>query len=247
MRKPMNQQSGFSLIELSLVLIVMGLMLQASVGPLGQRIEHQRRLDAQTQLEQVQMHLKAHWVSHARLPCPLPANALKPLQTLAQNQAHNETTSGCGQSYGGVPASQLGIVGPINRSGALLDPWNNPLHYRVSFVDVDAADNPNSPDWVSAETLSTINFMHLEADLSICRDALTGSCSRANDAAADIVAVVVSGGGRHTEREQDNRDNDEHFISASYSSAANYAFDDQLIWLGRSEMIYLALQAGWLP
>jgi len=231
--------AGFSLIELTIVLVVVGLMLQASVSPLGHRIEHKRRLSASDQLALVHQHLKAYWVTHARLPCPVH-------QTRPSGISLGENNE-CGQATGGLPANLLGIVGPVNSAGALLDPWSKPLMYSVSLSDIDAAENPNSPDWLTPDTLSTLNFTNLVADLSVCRDALAGTCSRTSEAAADIVAVVVSSGLNETDREQDNRDGDQRFISAPYSTAEEYAFDDQLIWLGRSELIYLALQVGWLP
>jgi len=230
------KQVGFSLIELSIVLIVLGLILKASVEPIGQRIEHQRRLQAHEQLKAVHQHLKAHWVSYAHLPCPVSSQS----QRLTSINV-------CKESSGGLPANSLGIIGPVNPSGALLDPWNRPLSYSVSLTDIDASENPDTPDWLTPSTLATINFTRLQAGLTLCREALEGSCSSASEAAADIVAVVVSTGMRNTEREGDNRDNDQSFISAPFSSARAYAFDDQLIWLGRSELIYLALQSGWLP
>lgn len=235
MLKLRTSSAGFSLIELTIVLIVIGLMLQAGVEPLGQRIEHKRRLEASDQLALVHQHLKAYWVSYARLPCPV-----QPLSSSGSGNA-------CHEANGGLPANSLGIVGHVNSAGALLDPWNKPLSYSVSLSDVDVAENPNSPDWLTSETLSTVNFTHLVADLSVCREALAGTCSRASEAANDIAVVVISSGLYDTERERDNRNGDRNFINAPYSSAEDYAFDDQLIWLGRSELIYLALQAGWLP
>ena len=213
----------------------MGLMLQAAVAPLGQRIEHQRRLDASEQLRQIHQHLKAYWVNHARLPCPVVGSVSV------------SSTSACTRASGGVPVNVLGMIGPIDSSGALVDPWSRPLTYHVSMADVNAADAPNSPDWLTAQSISTINFTKLQADLQVCREALQGRCQGVAESAADIVAVVVSHGAKDYDRERDNRNHDRKFISAPISTADEYAFDDQLTWLGRSELIYLALQAGWLP
>jgi len=95
--------------------------------------------------------------------------------------------------------------------------------------------------------ISRVMFTDLQADLVVCLEALPNSCGASNDLSADLVAVVVSGGLKNTLREQDNRDSDLSYIGAPYSSAQPNEFDDQLIGLGRSELIYLALQAGWLP
>lgn len=230
-----NQRSehGFSLVELAIVLFIMGLLVQASIEPLGRRLEHKRQGDAAAQLRQVQEHLRAYWVSYGHLPCPVTESI--------------DTESGCIRGTGGVPAAELSIVGAVSTAGELLDPWGRALGYSVSLTDVNAGESPNTPDWLTSGEISRVMFTDLEADLVVCLEALPNGCVTSNDLSADLVAVVVSSGSKTTLREQDNRDGDLHYISAPYSSAQPHEFDDQLIWLGRSELIYLALQAGWLP
>jgi len=228
-------QKGFSLIELTVVLFILGLLLQASITPMSSRIEHRRRIDSADQLRDVRNYLRAYWVSYGYLPCPVN-------EAVALDNA-----STCGTAFGGVPANELGMTGPINDQGSLLDAWNQPLRYQVSLADVNADDFPSTPDWLVAGEMSRIDFTELRADLSVCRASLSTGCTSEVQIASDIVAVVVSGGGREHNLESDNRDQDTRFIDAPFSSSSATSFDDQLTWLGRSELVYWALEAGWLP
>lgn len=232
-----NLAAGFSLIELSVVLFILGLLLQMSIEPIAGRLENQRRMESLEQLKLVQQHLRAHWVSYGYLPCP----------NLASSNSQVELDADCGSAVGRVPANALSIVGPVDDKGALLDPWGKPLLYHVSMTDVNQAQHPNTPDWVTKGELTNNLFTDLRADLTVCRLAEALICERRDNSAADIVAVVLSEGATDRVRENDNRDADSHYASAAYSIAENYSFDDQLVWLGRSELILLALEAGWLP
>ncbi len=229
---------GFSLLELTIVLFIMGLLLQVSIEPLATRLESQRRTQSVEQLQMVQQHLRAHWVSHGHLPCPIVS---------ARPISNNAASRSCQNAVGGLPANELTIVGSVNKWGELLDPWGRSLRYHVSLTDVNHDQNPNTPDWLTAGEISTVSFTELTADLSVCRAALDASCNESHQVASDIVAVVISTGSKDTEKEQDNRDNDNFYISAPFSTADAFRFDDQVIWLGRSELIYFALTSGWLP
>ena len=235
----LGTSNGFSLVELAIVLFIMGLVLQSSIEPLGMRLEHKRRSQATEQLRQVQQHLRAYWVSYGHLPCPVTSGSNAAL-VVDSNQL-------CLSGVGGVPAGELSIVGAVSAAGELLDPWGGALKYTVSLSDVNAIDSANTPDWLTPGEISNVRFTELIADLAVCRESLPGSCASSNDLAADVVAIVVSNGSDNFAREEDNHDGDLQYIVAPYSSSQPDEFDDQLIWLGRSELIYLALQAGWLP
>jgi len=47
--------------------------------------------------------------------------------------------------------------------------------------------------------------------------------------------------------EAENADNDSVFVVSGYSSNQQQAFDDQVIWASRSELVYWLLKANWLP
>jgi len=234
-------QDGFSLVELAVVLFVTGLLLQASLAPLGERLNQRRHVDSLAQLREVRQHLRAHWVSHGFLPCP----------TLLAVSSSTNTGSGakntCAVAAGGLPAAALAMVGPIDASGALLDPWDRPLRYQVSQLDVNEANFPNTPDWTTPGELSRVAFTTLQADLSVCREVHSDACQGPMFQSNDLVAVVVSDGRTDFAREQTNRDDDKQFLSAPFSLEPTSGFDDHVIWLSRSELIYHALQAGWLP
>ncbi len=233
------QQSGFSLAELAIVLLILGVLMQASVNPLGQRLQYQRQLNAQHELEKIVDSIKAHWVTYGHIPCPIQ-------NELNGNQSHKE----CRAPEGGVPAAALGLLGNVDHHGALLDPWNQPYRYRVSLHDTDKGKQLRTPDWITPGEITRVPFTTLQADLTVCRFVARLTCTEAGAAsrtsAGDMVAVVMTNGPQHLPSETENRDADDAFVSAVLSDVETHAFDDQLIWISRSELIYLALQSGWL-
>ena len=104
---------GFSLIELSIVLIVFAL-LAGSLLPLasGQR-QQQEELRAARQLEQALEALYAHAVVYGHLPCPA-----DPALAAADAQAG---AAACPREYGVLPWQTLGL--------AATDPWGSYISY----------------------------------------------------------------------------------------------------------------------
>ena len=104
---------GFSLIELSIVLIVFAL-LAGSLLPLasGQR-QQQEELRAVRQLEQALEALYAHAVVYGHLPCPA-----DPALAAADAQAG---AAACPREYGVLPWQTLGL--------AATDPWGSYISY----------------------------------------------------------------------------------------------------------------------
>jgi hypothetical protein len=234
-----------------MVLLILGVLMQASIAPLGQKLRYQKQSTAQDELKQITDSLKAHWVTNGYLPCPVTAK-----------ETVSPSNNVCLVAEGGVPVMALGLTGPMDDRGALLDPWNQPYRYRVSLHDADNETKPNSPDWVTPGEITRVPFTELQADLTVCRAVTHTSCSivgasagasagasrvsASQTLAGDMVAVVMASGAQQLPTEIENRDGDDAFISAALSDVPQHAFDDQLMWVTRSELIYLALQSGWL-
>ncbi len=120
------RQTGFSLLELSVVLIVFGLLAGSMLGNLsGQRqlAEEQR---ARRQLELSLEALYGFAISHGRLPCPA-----EPALGSDLADAGNES---CPLEHGVLPWRSLGL--------AETDPWGQRLSYyaRREFTTPPAPD-----------------------------------------------------------------------------------------------------------
>ncbi len=235
--------TGFTLVELAIVMVIVGLMLGGLMMSLAQTRENARRSDAQGQLEEIVDALYGFAQARGRLPCPA---------TPASNGAEAPVGGGtCSRQHGFVPAASLGLSGPVNGDGLLLDPWNSPYRYSVT--------NANGWAFTTADGMRTTTMATLTPDLRVCRQAacsgpiaevipavvLSTGKNWADFTSADEIAnsgeATVGGGpSGATYRIAGNRD----FVSTDYSEAN---FDDLLTWLSPNILYTRMIAAGRLP
>ena len=259
-RRGVRRHGGFTLVEVALVLVVLGVLLRAVVVPLGDRLERRRHDETLALLDEVRRALVGHLVTRGVLPCPLEANA-------RAGGAGDIDPSGLGDDFGGgygaagsaevacaradgfVPAVTLGVSGAVDAHGALLDPWGRPLRYGVSLASSAARGVPSRPDWTSPGEARAVGLDALEADLVLCRTEASGTCPRSERRAGALAFVVLSSGrdGSPAGAQRENLDGDGVYALATPSVLAERPFDDALVWASRNELAYWLLRAGWLP
>ena len=249
-RAPTGERSGptregaFTLVETALVLLVVGLLAQAFLAPLGERLERRRHAEAERQLEAVHRALIGHLVTQGVLPCPL-----LPGEMPAGGSPTSAVDVPCRSGSGGLPAATLGVAGSLDAHGALLDPWGRALLYSVSLASSERGGEPALADWTSPGEAAAVGLAHLEADLVLCRVATGGGCPR-EALRADAIAFVVLSRGRDESGEgaqRENLDGDRVHALAPHSTVDGHRFDDTLVWASRNELAYWLLRAEWLP
>lgn len=242
---------GFTLVELAIVLVIVGTLTRSLIVPFGEFVEERRVIATRARLEQVRAALIGHLVSQGALPCPLSASLVSAGTMTAPSGASGTAGEApdCGRGSGLLPASIIGMPGPIAVNGALLDAWGRPLQYVVSLADSRAAGNPQQADWTTVGELSAVGLTHLQADLVLCRLASADRCPRGALRTDTIAFVVLSTGADPTDRDVqiENLDGDTTFAIAPRSDIDGYRFDDQLVWASRNELAYWLLRAEWLP
>ena len=67
---PPGHEQGFSLLELAIVLLIVGLLLGGLIMPLGSRMDQQRIDTTRQQLEQIREALTGYALANDALPCP---------------------------------------------------------------------------------------------------------------------------------------------------------------------------------
>lgn len=133
--------TGFTLVEMAILLLIVGLLLGGGLMVLGAQTEAQRFKETQRQLDEARDALLGFAVANGRLPCPASA-ASNGVESFCTN-----TTAGCGavtttppdhgrcsNPYNGfLPGATLGLPGTTN--GFVIDGWmHNPanrLRYAV--------------------------------------------------------------------------------------------------------------------
>jgi len=222
-----NNQRGFSLIELSMVLFILTLLLGGLLMPLSIQQESRERRETKDHLNKIRDSIYGFVLSYYRLPCP------------DNNGDGKEDVTGgdCDDVQGTLPWSDLGVKGE--------DAWQQAYTYRVrdEYADDEpgtGCDTPNNPDTpgVSFALCSKGNITVQNGD--------------GDDVAQNLPAIIISHGRNATENnpspdEQSNQDNDSTFIIRDYDQQDNQEFDDIVIWISPHVLRHKMLEAGILP
>jgi prepilin-type N-terminal cleavage/methylation domain-containing protein len=251
MKTATGNRSGFTLVEMAIVMVIVGLMLGGLMMSLSQTTENTRRNDAQTQLAEIVEALYGYAQANGRLPCPA---------TPASTGAEAQTPPGsgvCTRQHGFVPSATLGLKGAVNADGLLLDPWNNPFRYSVTTANSLPSPYPNA--FTTTNRMKTATMAVLAPDLRICRQA---ACT--NIISSTIPAVILSMGKNWASfTSADERANagettvtggptgavyrianNNDFVSTSYNETT---FDDLITWISPNILYTKMIAAGKLP
>lgn len=233
-----SYESGFSLIELAIVFLIVSTLLGGILVSLSTTREISSRNATETTLDEITEALYGFAQASGRLPCPA---------TAASNGIESPVGGGnCAEANGFVPSATLGLNGPLNADNLLMDSWLNPYRYSVSTGLGNAYTTTNFNG-------QTVNQLVGGADLRVCDVA---ACT--NVLADDLPAVVLSLGADwasfSSANEEENsgeattsvyrmpQDND--FVSTGYIEDS---FDDMLNWVSPSILISRLIAAGRLP
>lgn len=120
-----NNQSGFTLIELAISMIVIGLVLSMTISSIKVTTVNQRYKKSQKITESLNKHIEHFYAMNGFLPCPISASDFKPdsfncNSSLTPN-VQKEVLNGI------VPFPALGI-----KENQILDAWKQPIRYSVS-------------------------------------------------------------------------------------------------------------------
>lgn len=252
--------SGFTLLEMAVVLMIVGLLLGGLIPTLSVQMDAQRTNKTQRQLDEIKDAIIGYAVVNDRLPCPASStshgqesfctNATGSCGALLFTyQAHGR----CSHTYDGfLPAATLGIS-PTDTEGFAIDSWGNRIHYAVT--------DSGSYSYTKISGMKTIGISSLNPDLLVCSTASTSSssCSVGNSAltTAPGVPVVIystgvklgSGVDEAENPNSNSADNDRVFVShtPTPSAASNGEFDDIVIWISPNTLINRMVTAGKLP
>ena len=155
----MKQQSGFTLVELAIVILIMGLILGGLALPLSTQLENGRIQETRELLESAESAVFGFALVNGHLPCPA---------TPGSNGLASTAGGGCTTQHGFVPATTLGLNGPRNDDNLLLDAWANPVRYSVSAADVDG---DSDWDFTAPGEMQDVTMPLLTPDLVVCSSA----------------------------------------------------------------------------
>lgn len=253
-------QHGFTLIEVAIALMIMGLITASIVTTLNQQTEQRRIVETRTTLAKAREALLAFVTVNGRLPCPATAaSAGAEVATIAG------TTISCVAEAGLLPAVTLGLA-DLDSNGWLNDGWRESgagaatlprtLRYAITRLTTVAAvqDALTSPglgatpaNAMTRRTDVQNAFATSNSGVFVCRSAtgigaLPNRCGTpANTLATSVAAAVWSLGSNSISPGTFSADEQQNatmpiarvLISREYApaGATGGRFDDQLTWL----------------
>jgi prepilin-type N-terminal cleavage/methylation domain-containing protein len=239
-------QYGFTLIELAVVLMIVGLLLGGLLVPLTAQVDQRNTSDTQKALSEINEAIIGYALAKGRLPCPASSTS---------NGVESPSGGGtCTNFYNGfVPAATLGITSTVDNqgnTGFAVDAWGNRIHYAVTQSNTKAFTTTNG--------MSSTGMSALAPDLLVCSVASSSStsCSVANSYLTSTPGVPVviystgkngaTGGASGDEQENPNpnsADNDRVFASHDRTPT----FDDLVVWISPNILYNRMVAAGKLP
>ncbi len=229
---------GFSLVELSVVILLITLLLGSILVPLGTQVDQRRISETESRLEQIKEALIGFALANSYLPCPAKS---------ATDGTEDRTGTACtsGNRVGFLPWVTLGVTPS--------DSWNNLYRYSVSA------------NYTNSDPLNLFTLISTR-DITIRTRDLSGSLVNLSNA-NEIPAVVVSfgkngygatGPGGIVRFSPTGWAGDEHtnatgsttFIwrtSTENTGAAGGEFDDVVAWIPPAILFSRMVAAGRLP
>lgn len=251
-----ERQRGFSLLEIALVLVIVGLALGGIISALGPQLENKKVSDTQARIKEASDAIMAFAMVNRRLPCPAALPTSVPAAQRGFSNPPNPSTGLCNTFDGFVPARTLGLggQGPSGSSeGIVQDAWTFGLRYRVSsFFSVSTGSYPlTEPDGIKNDPAS-VPFL---GQLQICNSSSSITPPTCGGAAtlATAAFVVWSTGRNGTVAsgadEAKNLDADVIYVSHERRDAggAGGEFDDILEWKTTNDVVSNMTKAGVLP
>lgn len=244
--------SGFSLVEMAMVLVVLGLVTGALVMPLQVKYQQLSLTQTEATLTSAKQALLGYAQTLGRLPCPA---------TNTSNGLEDPLGGGvCVSQLGYFPAATLGIQ-PTDINGFAVDTWGNRIMYAVAQNNTGS-----SPDFTSNSEsggMSFIGIANLKPELRVCNSASNNTLSACSSGSEknylinNAVAVIYSlgaSGHQSTGGLDENANptvptsNKSVFVSHSITTATqvNGEFDHIMVWISPYVLYNAMIEAGQL-
>jgi len=222
-----NLRNGFTLLEMSIVLVIISLLVGGLLAPLSAQKEQAWRTDNAALMEQAREALIGFALVNGRLPCPDTSTP--------PNGVENGVCSGLNTfpNPGTLPWVTLGL-------DTGLDPWGNAIGYMVN----GAFSNPV----LTATNPFPLTTAGLGAGI-LRVSATPASCGVPGTVAENVPAILWSGSKNdyRSNDENENTNDDRCFVNKDYNTIVGNEFDDQVLWLSPNILFGSMIKAGVLP
>jgi prepilin-type N-terminal cleavage/methylation domain-containing protein len=236
-------QRGFTLMELTVVLVIVALLIGGLMVPLSTQQDIRGRQETEKALSEIRETLIGFAVVNGRLPCP--ATPSTPSGTAGAGVEATNGASGsalaCTSAVGVLPWATLGVPET--------DAWGNRYTYRVTLNFARGIPQTTFGCAPASDPVNAAFALCTPGDISVLTTASGGAI-----VSSAVPAAVLSHGklavGAYTTAgnlisgaagdEAENSNADATFVSS-------LAIDDQLVWLSPNLLMNRMIAAGKLP
>lgn len=214
----MKGARGFTLVEMAVVLIIVGLMLGGLLLPLSAQIDQRNLTEAQKRLDEIKEALIGYAIINGRLPCPDTTG--DGIEDACPSSLVTATTGG------NLPWVTLGLSSQ--------DPWGQVYQYRVN--------NGYTTTFTLSTTPSGAGVLRVCSDTS-CVSTVASSVPAVIYSFGKNGAIQLPS----SADELENANNDRIFVSHAFSNVSGNEFDDIVVWLSQNVLANRMVAAGKLP
>lgn len=251
MKTHRNHPFGFSLVEMAIVLVIVGLLLGGMLMPLSAQMDQRRNSETQKALDEINQALIGFAVANGRLPCPATATIASGTANAGIEACNGGTYGNCTQcaaAAGTLPWATLGV--------SETDAWGWHFSYRVSDFFSQGIAQPFGLGCTPDTTPTKASFaLCSPGDNNICPSSTNcPTITLASNVPAVIVSHGKNGAGGFTSQgiqttisanadESANSDGNTNFISHTPTET----FDDLVTWISPNILFNRMVTAGKLP
>lgn len=258
-------QNGFSLVEMAIVLMIVGLLLGGMLVPLSAQMDQRNVSDTQKTLSEIKEAIIGYAIVHGRLPCPASATT-NGLESFASMPVVGNASNGyCSNFYNGfVPAAMLGVASGVDNqgnTGFAIDSWGNRIHYAVTAVTatVSGFNGGNAfTVFTTANGMRAATISNLSPNLLVCSTAtgISATSCAANTALTSSpgVPVVIFSTGKNGGQGSAATDEAANLDGTNANSNRTFVshlptptFDDLVVWVSPNILYNRMVAAGTLP
>jgi prepilin-type N-terminal cleavage/methylation domain-containing protein len=263
-----GRNSGFTLLELAVGIVVLALLLGGLLVPLRTQVEVRKIDETQRMLAQAREALLGYVVANGYFPCPADGASFGAESNPPDPPgpaAHDSVNGTCGATtgdgtagfHGFLPARALGMS-PVDAQGYAIDAWGTSANRIRYAVYSDAGTIGRS--LVRSGGMAGLGIPALGGAslFSVC---LSGTGVGSADCGAtapptqvtlatNAVAIIWSVGATSAAanaHETENLNNNRVFVSRPRSDVAATQFDDIVTWIPMTVVVSRLVAGGQLP
>lgn len=253
---------GFTLVELSIVLVIMSLVLGAGLTMLMAQIDSQRQSASRVKQEAIRSALTNYISRNSRLPCPADPTLASGSANFGLEAATPGTCTGIA-SLGAAPATVVTGLIPWVSLGLSEESASDGYYNRFTYQVVAAATNLTAQTIAGMRGYITVHssgpgVVGLPPVGNQINDCSAGLAFNPCAAAAAIVShgrngfgAFMQGGGKIPTAgtgpdEQANADNDSLFVRKDFADNGANPFDDLVLALTPNDLLAPLTQNGSL-